>query len=223
MITHLSGKRFYFFPHSVVLDVQGVGYEVMCSKKTLSTLHSVEASLAINLWVERVQRGDLVHIFGFLTLEEHQWFRLLLTVQGMGPRLCLKLFDVLTPQQLFGALHTQNKKPLVAVEGIGEKLALRLVTELKNKTPPFLETPLNPHRPTADSPLKEGPNPSFCVEEDQVFQQTVFQDVFSALWRLGYEKSHVRKVLLPLEDTSGEPSYSFEDLLRVGLSRLSER
>lgn len=115
----------------VVLDVSGVGYLVFASGKTLQSLQNgAPASLLIETQVGE----DHIRLYGFQSKDEQHWFRLLQSVQGVGAKVALSLLSLLTPADLTRAIAAQDKARLSQANGVGPKLALRLITELKDKT-----------------------------------------------------------------------------------------
>jgi Holliday junction DNA helicase RuvA len=115
----------------VILDVMGVGYKAFCSARTLSRLPS--APQVARLHIETQMREDRIQLFGFIDQAERDWFLLLLGVQGVGGRVALSLLSVLTPELLHQSIAAQDKTPLLRADGVGAKLAARLLTELKDK------------------------------------------------------------------------------------------
>ncbi len=114
-----------------VVDVGGVGYLVFCSRRTLGRLGA--AGSAVSLLVETHVREDRIHLYGFIDAAERDWFRLLITVQGVGSRVALAVLGVLDPDRLGMAVAAQDKAALARAEGVGAKLAGRIVAELKDK------------------------------------------------------------------------------------------
>src|SRR6202023_2866079 len=120
---------------SVILDVNGVGYLVHCSGRTLQELPRVgePATLAIETYV----REDQIRLFGFMTDAEREWFRLLQTVQGVGAKVALAVLSTLPPSDLANAIALRDKAAVTRTPGGGPKVAERIVTELKDKVPAF--------------------------------------------------------------------------------------
>ena len=114
-----------------MLDVGGVGYVVFCSARTLSQLPGRGGT--VSLLIETHVREDHIHLYGFAGQDERDWFRLLSTVQGVGARMALSILSVLPPQELTMALASQDKTLLTRANGVGPKLAQRILTELKDK------------------------------------------------------------------------------------------
>ncbi len=135
MIGKLKGTIDEIGEDHVVLDVHGVGYVAFCSARTLSKLGS--AGEAAMLFIETYVREDQLKLFGFLTALEREWFRLLQSVQGVGSKVALAVLSTLTPGELANAIALQDKTSVSRAPGVGPKVAVRIVTELKNKAPSF--------------------------------------------------------------------------------------
>ncbi|WP_336944924.1 Holliday junction branch migration protein RuvA [Asaia sp. HN010] len=114
-----------------ILDVNGVGYLVSASSRTLANLPS--APEKTRLLIETVVREDAIQLFGFLTTDEQEWFRLLTTVQGVGAKVALAILSVSTPGDLVLSISAGDKAMLTRAAGVGARLAERILTELKNK------------------------------------------------------------------------------------------
>ncbi|WP_438382885.1 Holliday junction branch migration protein RuvA [Asaia sp. BMEF1] len=114
-----------------ILDVNGVGYLVSASSRTLANLPS--APEKTRLLIETVVREDAIQLFGFLTSDEQEWFRLLTTVQGVGAKVALAILSVSTPGDLVLSISAGDKAMLTRAAGVGARLAERIVIELKNK------------------------------------------------------------------------------------------
>lgn len=115
----------------VMIDVGGVGYVVFCSARTLSQLPGRGGT--VSLLIDTHVREDHIHLYGFAGQDERDWFRLLSTVQGVGARMALAILSVLPPPELTLALASQDKTLLTRANGVGPKLAQRILTELKDK------------------------------------------------------------------------------------------
>ena len=189
MIGKLSGRIEYRADDHILLDVRGVGYLVYCSDRTLMALPSVGKAVA--LYTDMVVRDDLMQLFGFLSLVEKEWHRLLLTVQGVGAKASLAILSALGTDGVSRAIALGDWNAVKAARGIGPKTAQRVVNELKEKAPkvmamsggdmglgapaPQLDEviePVSPSLPKTAPPL--GSNPSAQA------------DAMSALSNLGY-------------------------------------
>ena len=130
MIAKLRGILDMIGDGFVVLDVNGVGYRVFCSSKTIGKLKvGQEASLQIEMQV----REDHIHLFGFADAAEKNWFTLLTTVQGVGAKVGLAILSALSTDELAMAVYAADSKAFTKAGGVGPKLAVRIVTELKGK------------------------------------------------------------------------------------------
>lgn len=156
MIGWLRGEVAALAESHLLLNVNGVGYVLEAGGRTLARL-SVGA--AVSLWVETKVTQDSIRLFGFLSDEERAWFERLQTIPGVGPRAALSVLDVLAPDALLEAVALEDKAAVARAHGVGPKLALRIVQELKGKAPPkgyfgtFEPAPLrNPASNAQDAP-----------------------------------------------------------------------
>ena len=130
MIAKLRGLIDTIGDDYCIIDVNGVGYLVSASSKTLGKLAQGEEA---TLLTEMVVREDSLSLFGFADAWEKEWFTTLTKVQGVGAKVCLSILSVLTPAQLSQAISAQDKTSFCRASGVGPKLAARIVTELKDK------------------------------------------------------------------------------------------
>jgi Holliday junction DNA helicase RuvA len=114
-----------------VIDVAGVGYLVFCSTATLGALPPVGEP--VSLLTETHVRTDHIHLYGFLNVAERDWFRLLLTVQGVGAKVALAILSVMRPDDLVQVMLARDRTGLTQADGVGPKLAARIVNELREK------------------------------------------------------------------------------------------
>ena len=131
MIAKLSGLLDSTAADSAVIDVGGVGYLVFASAKTLGVLGPAGAAAVLH--VETQVREDAIQLFGFVSADERDWFRLLLSVQGVGGRVALAILSVLAPADLHHAIAAKDTASVARANGVGPKLAARIVNELKDK------------------------------------------------------------------------------------------
>ncbi len=135
MIGKLAGTVDSIAEDHVILDVGGVGYLVQCPSSTLSRLSpGAHASLMIEMKVS----DDAIRLYGFASVEEREWFRLLQTVQSVGSKVALAVLSTLSPRDLQRALALGDKAMIGRAPGVGPKLALRIATELKDKAPAMM-------------------------------------------------------------------------------------
>src|ERR1700743_2277213 len=136
MIGKLTGTVDSITDDTVILDVHGVGYLVQCPSSTLARLAvGAPASLMIEMKVSE----DAMKLYGFASAEEREWFRLLQTVQNVGGKVALSVLSTLSPHDLERALALSDKAMIGRAPGVGPKLALRIVTELKDKAPKMMQ------------------------------------------------------------------------------------
>ena len=133
MIGKLSGVLEYRADDHVLLDVRGVGYIVFCSDRTLASLPAVGTVLA--LYTDLIVREDLLQLFGFTSLQEKEWHRLLMSVQGVGAKASLAILSTLGPEGVSRAIALGDWNTVKSARGIGPKTAQRVVNELKDKAP----------------------------------------------------------------------------------------
>lgn len=197
MIAHLRGRLLAKQPNRLVVDVQGVGYEVLVP---LSTFYEIgEPGGEVALHVHTHVREDALALFGFLTAPELQIFERLITVSGIGPKLALAVLSGIEPRDLVAAVQRGDVARLTAIPGIGRKTAERMGLELKDRLP------------AADAAGTELPSAQRGDLRD---------DVLSALLNLGYHRPLAeRAVDATLKRGGGE---SFEHVLRHVLRELAK-
>ena len=172
MIGKLKGTVDTVAEDHVILDVHGVGYLVQCPSSTLAKLVAGEAAV---LLIEMRVSDDAIRLFGFLTGEEREWFKLLQSVQSVGARVALNILSALSPRAIGRAIALGDKAMIGQAQGVGPKLATRIVTELKDKAPALIlrQEPgdpvvvLAPRGPEADAVLaltKLGYSPTVAGE-----------------------------------------------------------
>jgi Holliday junction DNA helicase RuvA len=132
MIGKLTGRVDFLGTDHAIIDVGGVGYVVQCASSTLSRL---ALGAAATLWVETKMSEEAIRLYGFLAGDEREWFRLLQTVQGVGARVALSILSALKISELERAIVLGDKSVVGRAQGVGPKLATRIVTELKDKAP----------------------------------------------------------------------------------------
>lgn len=131
MIARLRGLLDSAGADHAVIDCNGVGYLVFCSRRTLGLLGGPREAVALH--VETHVREDHIHLYGFADTAERDWFRILTTVQGVGAKVGLAILSVLSPDQVATAIAAGDKAMLARAEGVGPKLAARIASELKDK------------------------------------------------------------------------------------------
>ena len=133
MIGKITGRIEYRAPDHVLIDVRGIGYLVYCSERTMAALPGVGEVVA--LYTELLVREDLLQLFGFQTLVEKEWHRLLTSVQGIGAKASLAILGALGPDGVSRAIALGDWNAVKAAKGVGPKIAQRVVLDLKDKAP----------------------------------------------------------------------------------------
>ena len=201
MIAKLKGILDTVAADWLIVDVGGVGYQVYASGKTWSALPGEGEAVA--LLIETHVREDHIHLYGFLAQVEIDMFRLLLSVQGVGTRVALAILSVMDPLSLQAALASGDKAAVSEAQGIGPKLAARIVNELKDKV----------------GGLAGGELPARLVGSADG-RANDFQDAVSALIQLGYKPSQAHTALLAASRKMGEGG-DVSALVKEGLRELS--
>ncbi|MBV8113056.1 MAG: Holliday junction branch migration protein RuvA [Hyphomicrobiales bacterium] len=205
MIGKLKGLIDSYGEDFIVLDVNGVGYLVQCSARTLQELPGV--GQPITLSIETYVREDQIRLFGFRTDVEREWFRLLQTVQGVGAKVALSVLGTLKPADLASAIAMRDRAMVARTPGVGPKVAERIVTELKDKAPAFAD--LDP----AVIRL------SGAIEDRRAPQPVV--DAVSALVNLGYGQPQAAAAVAAAARSAGEGADTAR-LIRLGLKELAK-
>lgn len=202
MIAKLTGLVDSLSDHSVILDVQGVGYFLHCSTFSLQALRAAEG--VCSLHVEMVVRPELMQLYGFWTLEEKDLFKILLNVQGVGMKVALALLSIAEPDHIVHAIASGDHLFLNKADGVGPKLASRLVNELKDKVRGLTKTI------TVDT--------AHIVHSGQ--HTHLLEDAVSILRNLGYRPADAEQAVRASLKTLPE-SVSVEEVIKVSLSKLS--
>ena len=206
MIAKLKGLIDSLGEDCAVVDVNGVGYLVFCSARTLGRLHSGQAAA---LHVETHVREDHIHLYGFLEVGERDWFNLLTTVQGVGAKVALAILSVAGPEQLLQTIAAQDKTMLTRASGVGPKLAVRILTELKDKAG---KMSLGGFAPSAASAAISTPASA---------GGGLMEDAISALVNLGYKRIEAFEAVGVVARELGEDADS-STLIRHALKRLGK-
>jgi holliday junction DNA helicase RuvA len=155
MIAKLAGIVDSVGEDGAVIDVGGVGYLAFCSTRTIALLPPVGSPT--RLLIETHVREDHIHLYGFIDTAERDWFRLLTTVQGVGARLALSILSAVTPEDLSLAIFAQDRAVLARADGVGPRLAARIVNELKDKVSGLATTPAQSGAPARAAVADGGP------------------------------------------------------------------
>ncbi len=204
MIGKLKGLIDSYGEDFVILDVNGVGYVVQCSSRTLQKLPKIGEAAA--LAIETQVREDAIRLFGFTSDAERDWFRLLQNVQGVGAKVALAILGVLGPGELATAIGTQDKAAVARAPGVGPKLAARIVAEMKDKAPALAAVDPVVARLAGEDDARTAPKP--------------VQDAISALVNLGYGRPQAAAAVAASVKALGE-SAETSALIRRGLKELA--
>ena len=205
MIGKLKGVIDSYGEDHVILDVNGVGYLVHCSARTLQELPP--AGQMATLSIETYVREDQIRLFGFMTDVEREWFRLLQTVQGVGAKVALAVLGTLKPADLASAIAMRDKAMVARTPGVGPKVAERIVTELKDKAPAYAEVDPALVRLSGALEDKRAPQP--------------ISDAVSALVNLGYGQPQATAAVAAAARSAGEGA-EVKTLIRLGLKELAK-
>ncbi len=202
MIAKLTGRVDGLEEGRCVLDVNGVGYLVHASTRTLAALPGPPA--LAQLLVETQVREDAITLFGFADPAERDWFRLLTTVQGVGARVALGILSALSPRDLVGAIAAGDRASLTRAPGVGAKLAIRVLTELREKAGALPAAPGLPATPLGPPGVPR-----------------VFEDALSALVNLGYRRPEAQPVVAGVLARLGEDA-AIDAVIRDSLRELAQ-
>lgn len=220
MIAKLKGVVDTIAEEYCIIDVNGVGYLVFASAKTLGRL---VLNSQVSLMIETIVREDSISLFGFADALEKEWFNTLTKVQGVGAKVCLSILSALTPTQLAQAVAAQDKNSFARANGVGPKLAARLVTELKDKivTVPMAEV---------SKDINVAMNGSAAVVETEAFEDklmsrdddpTKMEDAISALVNLGYQRLEAYKAVNQVSIQA--PDADMGELIRLALREFAKK
>ena len=204
MIGKLKGVVDSVDEEALILDVNGVGYLVSASARTLRALPA--AGEAAELLIETHVREDAIRLYGFLTATERDWFRLLQGVQGVGAKVALGILGAFPAEALSGAIARQDKATMARAPGVGPKLAARLVLELKDKAPAF----------SAGRFRRRGGG----LERASKFTRAA-EDAILALVSLGYAQPQAAAAVARISAQLGQDAQTAA-LVRAGLKELAQ-
>ena len=197
MIARLTGILAEAGADHAVIDVGGVGYLVQLSGRTLQAIGGIGGD--VKLLTDMQVREDAITLFGFGSAAERDWFRLLTSVQGVGGRVALAVLTVLAPDEVSRAVASGDKAMIARASGVGPKLALRIVTELKDKAGPAL------------GPVVSGAAPAGGA----------VQDALSALANLGFRPAEASAAVGAASEELGEQA-TLDGLVRLALRKASK-
>ncbi len=221
MIGRLSGRIDYIGPEYVLLDVKGVGYIVHMSERGLASLPGV--SQHVSLFTELLVREDLLQLFGFTTMIEKEWHRLLVSVQGIGAKASMAILGTLGPDGVGRAIALGDWNAVKAAPGVGPKIAQRVVNELKDKAPAVMamNAPAN-----APAPDDDDGDVIERIEPVQVAAPTpapnnAQAEAMSALQNLGYAPSDAATAVAEALGEIDAPDTA--SLIRLALKKLAPK
>jgi Holliday junction DNA helicase RuvA len=197
MIARLRGLLDSFAADHAVIDVQGVGYLVFASTRTLSALGAIGEEVVLH--TEMQVSDDAIRLIGFSTSEERNWFRLLTSVQGVGGRVALAILSALSVEELHRAIASGDQAMVARSQGVGPKLALRIVNELKDKA--------------GGIALGSG-----VVTSGVIAAGGVASDAISALLNLGFRPAEASAAVAKAEGELG-PGVGLDALVRTALKK----
>jgi Holliday junction DNA helicase RuvA len=202
MIAFITGTIFDKMPSTLVVEVQGIGYQIFIPLSTFYRLPEVKESVSLHIYTH--VREDALQLYGFLSLLEKELFLLLLGVSGVGPKVALGILSGMELTELVQALRDGNVDRLRAIPGVGPKTAGRLVLELREKVSALRLAGLQ-------TPVSAGSEPDKIKE-----------DALSALVNLGYSRNEAKRVIDKLAEEQVTTSDSVEALIKRALKKLAK-
>tara|TARA_B100001057_G_scaffold498643_1_gene606389 strand:+ start:1173 stop:1805 length:633 start_codon:yes stop_codon:yes gene_type:complete len=210
MIVTLTGKLKIKSNNQIVIDVNGVGYCLNVSKNTLDHIGNIDESVIINTDLQ--VRDDSILLYGFKFRSELNMFKLLQSIQGIGPRAALAVLSALTVEQIIIAIKSSDKSAFQQADGIGQRVATRIVSELQEKIDQFSLTNSNIN-------FKDSNITSNGVEPNK----NIMDDAISAIVNLGYSKSDVFLVVNSIySEIDDDEKLSIEKIIPLALKKLSK-
>ena len=206
MIAHLTGTLLSKQANSVIVDVSGVGYEVVIPLSTFYELE--EPGSKVQLRVYTHVREDALQLYGFKTARERELFLRLISVSGIGPKLGITLLSGMSADEMIASIRNNNLARLTLIPGVGRKTAERLVVELRDKI-----ASLAPVDVEGQAGLPAAPSETLA-------EDAVHSDALSALVNLGYQRSAAEKAITAALNEGGE--ITVESILRRTLRRLAK-
>ncbi|MCR8546693.1 Holliday junction branch migration protein RuvA [Salipiger sp. P9] len=221
MIGRIAGRIEYKGEDHVLIDVRGVGYVVYCSDRVLAALPGPGEAAA--LYTDLLVREDLLQLFGFPTLVEKEWHRLLMSVQGVGAKASLAILGTLGPDGVSRAIALGDATAIKAARGIGPKTAQRVVNELKDKAPAVMAMGAGPVASPGPEVIDDAqPTPAASPAPARAPRAAPAQaEALSALGNLGYAPGEAAAAVA---QAAGEtPDAGTADLIRAALKLLAPK
>lgn len=204
MIGKLTGILDTTSINSILLDVQGVGYLVNCSPRTLARCGS--KGEALSLYIDTNVREDAITLYGFIDEAEQEWFRLLHSVQGVGPKAAMAILGVCPPDKLSFSIAAGDKAAITQADGVGPKLATRILTELKDKAAKI-----------DLAPKSQGVAMTIPANEAGGSKE---QDAVSALINLGYQRADAYAAVMNVKKAN-DNEVVLSEMIRLALQELA--
>ncbi|GAA3868690.1 Holliday junction branch migration protein RuvA [Celeribacter arenosi] len=224
MIGKLTGVIDYIGTDHVMIDVRGVGYIVHISERTRLALPGQGAP--VSLYTDMLVREDLMQIFGFQSLLEKEWYRLLISVQGIGSKAAMAILGTLGPDATGRAIALGDWSAVKAAPGVGPKIAQRVVNELKDKAPAVMSMGGTLAAAVAEAPdtvevIEAEPAPRSAPKPAAKSNASAEAEALSALQNLGYSPSDA--VGAVARAASEDPEADTSALIRAGLKLLAPK
>ncbi|MFN5998022.1 MAG: Holliday junction branch migration protein RuvA [Paracoccaceae bacterium] len=223
MIGRISGRLDWRGPDHVLIDVRGVGYIVYVSERTLAGLPSVGE--AVSLYTDLLVREDLLQLFGFPTMLEKEWHKLLMTVQGVGAKASMAILGTLGAEGVGRAITLGDARSVQAAPGVGPKLAQRVILELKAKAPGVMAAGVGlSSKAAAEDVVIEEAAPArkpAKVDEGAARRAGATADALSALMNLGYGQGDAAQAVATV--AGDQPEADTAALIRAALKVLAPK
>jgi len=224
VIGRISGRLDLRGPDHVLIDVRGVGYIVHVSDRTLAGMPSVGE--AVSLYTDLLVREDLLQLFGFPTMLEKEWHKLLMTVQGVGAKASMAILGTLGAEGVGRAITLGDARSVQAAPGVGPKLAQRVILELKAKAPGVMAAGVGlSSKAVADDVVVEEPAPAarkaLRMDEGAARRASASADALSALVNLGYGQGDAAQAVATVAGDMAESDAA--GLIRAALKVLAPR
>jgi Holliday junction DNA helicase RuvA len=219
MIGRIAGRIDYRASDHVLIDVRGVGYLVYCSDRTLAALPGLGGQTA--LYTDLLVREDILQLFGFPTLVEKEWHRLLMGVQGVGAKASLAILGALGPDGVSRAIAIGDWNAITAARGVGAKTAQRVVNELKDKAPTVMAMGTTPPPAPDAGEVIEMAAPTPPEAAPAPADPGAQAEALSALSNLGYGPGEAAGAVA--QAASESPGAATADLIRAALRRLAPK
>lgn len=225
MIGKISGRLDWRGPDHVLIDVRGVGYIVHVSERTLAGLPGLGE--AISLYTDLLVREDLLQLFGFPTMLEKEWHKLLMTVQGVGAKAAMAILGTLGAEGVGRAITLGDARSVQAAPGVGPKLAQRVILELKAKAPGVmaagvgLSAKAEADDSVIETPVSSLPRKPAKADEGAARRAAGVADALSALVNLGYGQGDAAQAVATV--AGDQPEADTAALIRAALKLLAPK